>query len=62
MSILLLAARENPGPGLAVACLNLTVAVALICVSLFLAITISLLAWSNAIAGFRRRMVSKAKV
>jgi hypothetical protein len=62
MSNLFLAATENPGPGLAVACLNLTVAAALICVSLFLAVTISLLAWSNAIAGSRRRVVSKAKV
>ena len=41
---------ENPDPGLAVACLNLIVALALVCVSLLLGVTISLLAWLHALA------------
>lgn len=43
-------ARENPWPGLAVAFLNLVVALSLIGVSLLLGITISLLAWVHALA------------
>ncbi len=46
MSTLLLSlARENPFPGLAVASLNLVVALSLVGLSLLLGITISLLAW-----------------
>jgi hypothetical protein len=50
MSTLLLSlARENPFPGLAVASLNLIVALSLVGVSLLLGITISLLAWLHAL-------------
>ena len=46
MSTLLLSlARENPWPGLAVASLNLLVALSLVGLSVLLGVTISLLAW-----------------
>ena len=46
MSTLLLSlAKENPFPGLAVASLNLVVALSLVGLSLLLGATISLLAW-----------------
>ena len=49
MSTLLLSlARENPWPGLAVASLNLFVALALVGLSLLLGVTISLFAWLHA--------------
>jgi len=52
MSTLLLSlARENPWPGLAVASLNLIVALFLVGVSLLLGISISLLAWVHALIG-----------
>ena len=38
-------AKENPGPGLALASLNLVVALSLVGLSLLLGVTISLLAW-----------------
>ncbi|MDB5502863.1 MAG: hypothetical protein JWR89_2765 [Tardiphaga sp.] len=44
-TLLLLLARENPWPGLAVASLNLIVALSLVGISLLLGVTISLLAW-----------------
>jgi hypothetical protein len=44
-SLLLLLASENPWPGLAVAFLNLVVALFLVSLSVLLAIAISLLAW-----------------
>jgi hypothetical protein len=51
MSTLLLSLlRENPLPGLAVASLNLIVALSLVGLSLSLGIAISLLAWVYAIA------------
>ena len=51
MSTLFLAlARENPWPGIAVASLNLIVAVSLVGVSLLLGVTISVLAWVHALA------------
>jgi hypothetical protein len=50
MSILLLSlATENPWPGLAVASLNLVVALFLVGLSLLLGIAISLLAWLHAL-------------
>jgi hypothetical protein len=50
MSTLFLSfARENPFPGLAVASLNLIVALSLVSMSLLLGITISLLAWLHAL-------------
>jgi hypothetical protein len=50
MSTLFLSfARENPFPGLAVASLNLIVALSLVSMSLLLSITISLLAWLHAL-------------
>ena len=50
MSTLLLSlARENPWPGLAVASLNLIVALSLVGLSLLLGVTISLLAWLHAL-------------
>jgi hypothetical protein len=61
MSTLLLSlARENPWPGLALASLNLVVALSLVGVSLLLGVTISLLAWLHALidratAPIRRR-------
>ena len=42
-------AKENPWPGLAVASLNLVVALALIGMSLLLGVTISLVAWLHAV-------------
>ena len=42
-------ARENPFPGLAVASLNLVVALSLVGLSLLLGATISLLAWLHAL-------------
>jgi hypothetical protein len=45
----LLFASENPWPGLAVASLNLVVALFLVSLSLLLAIAISLLAWLHAL-------------
>jgi hypothetical protein len=51
MSTLFVAlARENPWPGIAVASLNLIVAVSLVGVSLLLGVTISVLAWAHALA------------
>jgi hypothetical protein len=50
MSNLFLVGKENPGPGLAIACLNLIVALALISIGLLLGVTVSLLAWLNSIA------------
>ena len=47
---LLFGAAENPGPGVALACINLIVALALVCVSLFLGVTVSLIAWLHALA------------
>ncbi len=49
-SLLLSLARENPLPALAVASLNLIVALSLVGVSLLLGITISALAWMHALA------------
>lgn len=49
-TLLFFVGRGNPGPGLAVACLNLIVAVALVCVSLLLGLTVALLAWLHAFA------------
>ena len=50
MSTLLFSfARENPFPGLAVASLNLVVALSLVGLSLLLGATISLLAWLHAL-------------
>jgi hypothetical protein len=51
MSTLLLSLmRENPLPGIALASLNLVVALSLVGVSLALGIAISLLAWVHALA------------
>jgi len=41
-------AKENPWPGLALASLNLVVALSLVGLSLLLSISISLLAWLHA--------------
>ena len=50
MSTLLFSlARENPCPGLAVASLNLVLALSLVGLSLLLGVTISLLAWLHAL-------------
>ena len=49
-SLFLAAVRENPWPGIAVASLNLIVAVSLVGVSLLLGITISIVAWVHALA------------
>jgi hypothetical protein len=50
-SLFLTFARENPWPGIAVASLNLIVAVLLVGVSLLLGVTISVLAWVHALVG-----------
>ena len=42
-------AKENPWPGLALASLNLVVALSLVGLSLLLGVTISLLAWLHAL-------------
>ena len=50
MSTLLLSlAKENPWPGLALASLNLVVALSLVGVSLLLGVIVSLLAWLHAL-------------
>ena len=50
MSILLWSlAKEKPGPGLALATLNLVVALFLVGLSLLLGVTISLVAWLHAL-------------
>jgi hypothetical protein len=49
-SLFLALARENPWPGIAVASLNLIVAVSLVGVSLLLGLTVSVLAWVFALA------------
>jgi hypothetical protein len=49
-SLLLALARENPWPGIAVASLNLVVALALVGVGLLLGVTISVLAWLHTLA------------
>jgi hypothetical protein len=46
-------AKENPWPGLALASLNLVVALSLVGLSLLLGVTISLLAGLHAFAGER---------
>jgi hypothetical protein len=49
-SLFLALVRENPWPGIAVASLNLIVAVSLVGVSLLLGVTISVVAWAYALA------------
>jgi hypothetical protein len=49
-SLLLALARENPWPGIAVASLNLIVALSLVGVSLLLGLTFSVLAWVHTLA------------
>jgi hypothetical protein len=49
-SLFLALARENPWPGIALASLNLIVAVSLVGVSLLLGLAISVLAWVHALA------------
>ena len=49
-SLFLALVRENPWPGIAVASLNLMVALSLVGVSLLLGLTISVLAWVHALA------------
>ena len=49
-SLFLALARENPWSGIAVALLNLIVAVSLVGVSLLLGFTISVLVWVHALA------------
>jgi len=46
-------AKENPWPGLALASLNLVVALSLVGLSLLLGVTISLVAWLHAFVGRR---------
>ncbi|OKO75608.1 hypothetical protein [Bradyrhizobium sp. NAS96.2] len=48
-SLFLAPVRENPWPTIAVASLNLIVAVSLVGVSLLLGITISIVAWVHAL-------------
>ena len=50
-SLFLAMVRENPWPGIAVASLNLIVALCLVGVSLLLGVTISMLAWAHALSG-----------
>ncbi len=50
MSTLSLLLRENPLPGLALASLNVVVALSLVGLSLLLGATLSLLTWAHAVA------------
>jgi len=51
MSTLLFALmRENPIPGLAVASLNVVVALCLVALSLLLGITIAMIAWAHSLS------------
>lgn len=52
-------AKENPWPGLALASLNLVVALSLVAVSLLLGVTIALLAELHAFAGERSCIAPK---
>ena len=52
-------AKENPWPGLALASLNLVVALSLVGLSLLLGVTISLLAGLHAFVGGRSWIASK---
>lgn len=47
-SLLVALVRENPWPGIAVALLNLIVALSLVAMSLLLGVVISVLAWVHA--------------
>ena len=49
-SLFVALSRENPWPGIAVASLNLIVALSLVGVSLLLGLAISVLAWVHALA------------
>jgi len=49
-SLLFALAKENPWPGIAIASLNLVVALALVGVSLLLGVTIAVLAWVHTLA------------
>jgi len=59
-SLFLALARENPWPGIAVASLNLVVALSLVGVSLLLGLTISVLAWLHALAERERSLLRHA--
>ena len=59
MSTLLWPLKENPCPGLALACLNLVVALSLVGLSLLLGVTISLLAGLHAFGGERSWITPK---
>ncbi|CUT09447.1 FIG00441279 hypothetical protein [Bradyrhizobium sp.] len=48
-SLFLALVRENPWPGIALASLNLIVALSLVGISLLLGLTISVLAWAHAL-------------
>ncbi len=49
-SLLFALMRENPIPGLAVASLNVVVALCLVALSLLLGITIAMIAWAHSLA------------
>ena len=52
--------RENPLPGLAVAAINLVVALSLVSLSLSLGIAISLLAWLHALVDRKSAPVARS--
>jgi hypothetical protein len=49
-SLLFALMRENPIPGLAVASLNIVVALCLVALSLLLGITIAMIAWGHSLS------------
>ncbi|SFP55774.1 hypothetical protein SAMN05216330_108126 [Bradyrhizobium sp. Ghvi] len=49
-SLLFALMRENPIPGLAVASLNVVIALCLMALSLLLGITIAMIAWAHSLA------------
>jgi hypothetical protein len=58
-SLLFALMRENPIPGLAVASLNVVVALCLVALSLLLGITIAMIAWAHSLS--ERRLSRSAR-
>ncbi|WP_407157594.1 hypothetical protein [Bradyrhizobium sp. STM 3557] len=59
-SLLFVLTRENPLGGIAIASLNLIVALSLVGVSVLLGVTISVLSWMHALAGRRLAALPQA--
>jgi hypothetical protein len=60
-SLLFALMRENPIPGLAVASLNVVVALCLVALSLLLGITIAMIAWAHSLSERRSSRSAPSK-